>query len=157
MDTSSGRAEKELAVLRLIYDVSLRLGEEMRDASGSRLDPHQILALTLINRHAGLTQSDLADHLDRSAVHVSRLVDELESEGLVERRAHRFDRRSKDLHPTEQGAGMYSRMRDRALHLAAEIFKETPDERLDALSRRAVRISERLRLALSSASAPPGL
>lgn len=155
MNAHSGRAEKELAVLRLMYEVSLRLGDEVRDASGSRLDPHQILAFTLINRHAGLTQSDLAEHLNRSAVHVSRLVDELESEGLVERRAHQFDRRSKDLHPTEDGSVLYARMHERALQLAAEVFRETPEDRLDILSKQAVRISERLRLALSSTA--PGL
>ncbi len=155
MDAALERTEKELTVLRLMYAVSLRLGDEMRVASDSHMDQHQLLGFTLINRFAGLTQSDLAEHLHRSAVHVSRLVDELEVQGLVERRAHRFDRRSKDLHPTEKGTAVYARMRERSVQLAAEVFRETPKERLDILSQQAVRISERLHLALTSVA--PGL
>jgi len=142
------RTEKELAVLRMMYGVGLRLGDEMRAAANCRLDQHQLLGFTLINRQPGLTQAMLADMLHRSAVQVSRLVDDLEALGLAERRAHRFDRRSKVLHPTEEGQAVYRRMRARAETLAAEIFRETPDERLDILSQRAVDISERLNLAL---------
>lgn len=144
------RLEKELTVLRMMYGVALRLGDEMRAASGSRLDQHQILAFTLINRQPGLTQAVLAEQLHRSAVQISRLADELEALDLIERRAHRLDRRSKALHPTEQGRTVYVRMRERAETLAAEVFRETPEERLDILSQRAVDISERLNLALQA-------
>ena len=142
------RSEKELTVLRMMYAVSLKLGEQMRAAADFQLDQHEVMALGLINQRPGLTQTDLARALSLSAVQVSRLVDDLEGHGLAERRAHKFDRRSKDLHPTEAGQDMYGRMRRRSLELAQEVFRETPDERLNILSAQAVRITERLGLNL---------
>ena len=155
MNAESGRSEKELAVLRLMYAVSLRLGDEMRAAADSRMDQHQLLGFTLINRHPGLTQSQLAEHLHCSPVRVSRLVDDLEALNLVERRAHRFDRRSKDIHPTDAGRATYARMHAHAVALAAEVFRETPSGHLEILSEQAVRVAERLHLARVSAG--PGL
>jgi DNA-binding MarR family transcriptional regulator len=148
------RPEQELAVLRMMYGVGLRLGDEMRAATNCRLDQHQLLGFTLINRQPGLTQAELAEQLHRSAVQVSRLVDELEALDLAERRAHRFDRRSKVLHPTDAGLSLYRRMRERAEALAAEIFRETPDEKLGVLNQMAGDIAERLNLALRWPSAP---
>lgn len=140
------RSEKELTVLRMMFAVSLKLGEEMRAAAAHRLSQHEVLGLGLINQRPGLTQTELARSLSLSAVQVSRLVDDLETQGLVERQAHKFDRRSKDLHPTEAGREMYLRMRRRSVELAHEVFRETPDERLNILSAQAVRITERLGL-----------
>lgn len=44
---------------------------------------------------------------------------------------------------------LVDRMRDRAIELAAAVFKETPDERLQIMSVQSKRIAERLQLATS--------
>lgn len=142
------RTEKELAVLRLMHGLSLRLAEEMLKVTGGDITHAQLTALSNIARTPGLSQSDLAARLHRSSVHVSRLIDEVELLGLVERRTHRFDRRSKVLYASDDGLVVYDRMRDRAIELAAEIFRDTPDERLTILSEQAARISQRLHLAI---------
>lgn len=144
------RSEQELAVLRLMYAVSLRLGDEMRAAVFSCLDQHQLMAVSLINRHPGLRQSELAWQLRRSAVQISRQLDELEALGLVERRPSEHDRRSKGLFPTESGRASYQRMQDRAMALAAQVFEETDPEHLDLLRQQAERIARRLDLTLST-------
>ncbi|MEH6699332.1 MAG: MarR family transcriptional regulator [Brevundimonas sp.] len=87
--------------------------------------------------------------LNRSPVYVSRMVDDLEKESLIERRPHKLDRRRKVLHLSAEGRVLVDRMRDRAIELAAAVFKETPDERLQIMSVQSKRIAERLQLATS--------
>jgi DNA-binding MarR family transcriptional regulator len=69
--------------------------------------------LKLVPAHAGIlrilaatpamTQQALATALGTQPSRLVALVDELESKGLVERRAHQSDRRSYALHLTEAG------------------------------------------------------
>jgi len=77
------------------------------------------------------------------------MVDDLEKENLIERRPHKLDRRRKVLHLSAEGRVLVDRMRDRAIELAAAVFKETPDERLQIMSVQSKRIAERLQLATS--------
>jgi DNA-binding MarR family transcriptional regulator len=149
MARSEERTEQELAVLRLMYAVSIWLGDEMERVSGKRLGHADVLALSLINTTPGLSQSDLGTGLNRSPVYVSRMVDDLEKENLIERRPHKLDRRRKVLHLSAEGRVLVDRMRDRAIELAAAVFKETPDERLQIMSVQSKRIAERLQLATS--------
>lgn len=78
MARSEERTEQELAVLRLMYAVSIWLGDEMERVSGKRLGHADVLALSLINTTPGLSQSDLGTGLNRSPVYVSRMVDDLQ-------------------------------------------------------------------------------
>jgi len=59
MARSEERTEQELAVLRLMYAVSIWLGDEMERVSGKRLGHADVLAPSLINTTPGLSQSDL--------------------------------------------------------------------------------------------------
>ena len=129
-----------------MYAVSLRIGDEMQRLSEARLSHVEILALSLINTSPGLSQSDLGTGLNRSPVYVSRMVDELEKADLVERRPHKLDRRRKVLHLSEEGQALFQKMRDRAIELAAEVFRETPAERLKIMSIQSKRIADRLHL-----------
>lgn len=146
MQPSDDRSAKELAVLRLMYAVSIRLGDEMRRIAGERFDHVDILALSILNATPGLSQVQLSERLHRTAVYVSRLVDDLERSGLVERRPHPFDRRSKRIWLSDEGQALIDRMRTHASMFAADVFRDTPDERLYALDVQAGRILERLHL-----------
>ncbi len=129
-----------------MYAVSLKLGEQMRSASKSRLSQHEVMALGIVNRMPGIRQSDLARALSLSPVQMSRLAADLEGRHLVERRPHRHDLRSKMLHPTESGREAYSRMRKRSVELAKEVFRELPDEALRVLVEQTSVINRRLGL-----------
>lgn len=149
MGRSLERRDHELTVLRTMYAISIRVGDEMRRVSDRRLGHLDILALSLINAAPGLSQSDLGTGLNRSAVYVSRMVDELEKIGMIERRPHKLDRRRKVLHLSAEGQVLFNKMRERAIELAADVFRETPDERLKIMSANAQRIADRLHLATS--------
>lgn len=154
MAGSAERTEQELTVLRLMYAVSIRLGDELQRVSEQRLSHIDMLALSLINASPGLSQSDLGVGLNRSSVYVSRAMDDLEKAALIERRPHKLDRRRKVLHLSAEGQTLYARMRERAIELAAEVFREMPDERLQIMSTQAQRIADRLHLTPSGWCTP---
>jgi MarR family transcriptional regulator for hemolysin len=63
----------------------------------------QFRALVFLNRHAGASLSELADHLDLTLPSMSKLVDGLVSRNLVARKAGKTDRRRVTLKLTKDG------------------------------------------------------
>lgn len=135
-------------MLRVLYAVSMRLADEMRRVADDRLDHVQVLAISVLGRMGPLAQTDLAARLGQSRVFVTRMVDDLETAGLVDRSAHHFDRRRKMVKLSEAGTALFQTMRARTLELAHEIFRETTDERLAVIDSQTVKIAQRLSLAL---------
>ena len=79
----------------LIADVSrmMRL-EFQRRIEHSAITLAQSRTLVYISRHEGIRQVDLAQLLEIQPITLARLIDQLEAEGLVERRADPTDRRA---------------------------------------------------------------
>ena len=63
----------------------------------------QFRALVFLNRYAGASLSELADHLDLTLPSMSKLVDGLVSRNLVAREAGKTDRRRVTLKLTKDG------------------------------------------------------
>jgi DNA-binding MarR family transcriptional regulator len=70
--------------------------------------------LTYIFRDQGLTQSQLADHLEVGKVALGNLIDRLESKGWVERRPDQTDRRIKRIYLTPSVMPIIEAMREPA-------------------------------------------
>src|SRR6476619_2825006 len=88
-------------LLFLISDV----GRLLRTCADQRARQHgmtraQWAVLLRLERHEGLKQSDLAEILDLQPITLTRLVDRLCENGLIERRPDPNDRRAKRLHLT---------------------------------------------------------
>lgn len=82
----------------LVEDMVLFFGK-YKDWIRSRLpegetNPARLLVLTSLKRWGTVTMSTLAGRLGRPKSNVTLLVDELETEGLLARRAHPSDRRA---------------------------------------------------------------
>lgn len=79
----------------LVADVYrlLRRAFEKR-LENSPLTLAQARALVYVSRHEGVRQVELAELLDVQPITLARLVDQLESAGIVERRADKTDRRA---------------------------------------------------------------
>jgi DNA-binding MarR family transcriptional regulator len=75
------------------------------------LDPAQTGVLHLIARRPGQSQQALADQLGVAASRVVGLVDGLESRGLLARRRSATDRRNYELHLTDEGQRLLTRLR----------------------------------------------
>ena len=79
-------------------------------------------ALKAIRHHDGLSQSELAEHLELQPIPVSRVVDRLEKAGYIERRADPGDRRRWRLHPTAKAHAVFAEMEARVRGL---LFPQT--------------------------------
>jgi DNA-binding MarR family transcriptional regulator len=99
------------------------------------LRPHHFGVLTLIDSRPGSTQQDL---VDRSMIDPSSMVsviDELEEQGLAERRPHPDDRRKHAVHLTDQGRETLERARESAIETAEELFAPLDAEETETLRR----------------------
>jgi DNA-binding MarR family transcriptional regulator len=94
------------------------------------LDPAQTGVLHLIARRPGQSQQALADQLGVAASRVVGLVDGLESRGLLARRRSATDRRNYELHLTDEGQRLLTRLRGVAKAHEDDVTAAlTPDER----------------------------
>jgi MarR family transcriptional regulator for hemolysin len=66
--------------------------------------------LSRLERSEGLKQSELAEMLDLQPITLTRLVDRLCENGLIERRADPTDRRAKRLYLTEEARPLMDRL-----------------------------------------------
>jgi DNA-binding MarR family transcriptional regulator len=95
------------------------------------LEPRQGMVLRVVGAEGAMTQADLARRIRVPASKVVGLVDELESAGLVERRAEADDRRVRVIHLTESGTRILAELihasREHESELVASL---APDERV---------------------------
>ena len=85
---------------QLGYVVARRFRAAM---AGVDLEPRHFALMRAIEAADGQAQNVLAEKLDIPASSMVSLVDHLEERGLVERRMHPADRRSRTLHVTTEG------------------------------------------------------
>ena len=110
----------------------------LRGQRAADLSVPQFRALGHVQRHAGGSLSDVAEHLGLSLAATSRLVDGLVQQGYLTRSVADSDRRAVQLHVSERGSAMLERARQRTQqHLAALLAPLSPDQRdqiVDALA-----------------------
>ena len=70
----------------------------------------QWLVLTRLHRYPGASQSELADMLEVERASAGRMIDRLEANGWVERRAKRDDRRVKRVYLTPEAERVHKRI-----------------------------------------------
>jgi DNA-binding MarR family transcriptional regulator len=86
----------------------------------------QWLVLTRLHRHPGASQSELADMMEVERASAGRMIDRLEANGWVERRAQDGDRRVKRVYLTPEAERVHRRI--------WRIAEENVDEALADLS-----------------------
>jgi MarR family transcriptional regulator for hemolysin len=82
----------------------------------------QWAVLLRLERREGLKQSDLAEALDLQPITLTRLVDRLCDNGLIERRADPSDRRAKRLYLTAAARPLINRIADRIEELSETVL-----------------------------------
>lgn len=107
----------------LIHEADRLLNREydrrMRDLGLTRA---QWWVLAQLYFNEGITQSELAEVLGMSKAALGGLLDRLEANGWLERRAHRDDRRAKCLYRTRKVEALLARMRRVALKMTADML-----------------------------------
>lgn len=97
---------------QLGFEVSRRFGLLMAEVG---LEPRHFAVLRAIEAHDGSPQNTVGEVLRIPASSMVGIVDHLEGLGVVERRPHPSDRRSRTLHLTEHGRGVLDRAVDLAM------------------------------------------
>lgn len=105
--------------LRAFFDA--KVGEVGLTLSRARL-------LFALNRRGPLTQTDLAQELEIETPTLVKLLDGMEKQGLIERRADASDRRAKRVHMTPAGLEVYQPVQALAARLRADLMGGIPAE-----------------------------
>ena len=86
--------------------------------------------LFALSRRGSLSQKDLAQELEIETPTLVRVLDGMESQGLIERRAEDGDRRVKQIHVTAEGEGVGRTVQALAQQLRQDLVTEIPEEDL---------------------------
>jgi MarR family transcriptional regulator for hemolysin len=128
-----------------LHDVTRQIRKHFdRRATRLELTRAQWRALKVTSRHEGLSQSELAEHLDMEAIPVGRVIDRLEKTGFVERRADPADRRRWRLYLTPKALAIVDEMDVIAGELRDDALRGIERDDLDTLLSVLNRIKENL-------------
>ena len=121
----------------------VRVARRLRQEAGGELSPSLTAAVSTVERHGPLTPSELAKRERIQRPTATRVLARLEEEGLIQRTADIYDRRSSLVAVTAKGSELLAELRTRkTAFLAERIDKLDPDER--ATLERAADILERV-------------
>ena len=95
----------------------------------------QWAVLIRIERTEGLKQSELAELLDLQPISLTRLLDRLADNGLIERRADPNDRRANAVNLTPRGREVLEEVTEALAQLRLEVFKDIPPEDAETVVR----------------------
>jgi len=98
--------------------------------SGLPVTPPKLPVLGLINRHPGLTVSELARQFRGAKSNISETVEHLCREGLLEKRADAADQRLARIHLTESGQKILEKLWARHVACARDMLTALSDEQL---------------------------
>jgi DNA-binding MarR family transcriptional regulator len=98
-------------LLDVVPPVMRVIRAEMRSRRAPELSVPQFRVLAYVNRHAGTSLSEVADHIGLTRPAMSILVDGLVNRRLVTRQTDPDDRRRLTLSLTRQGQGLYAAAR----------------------------------------------
>jgi DNA-binding MarR family transcriptional regulator len=117
----------------LFWGVARRLRHQTRESlSPWDVTPSQSRALSVLMRHGTLRLSELSEHLRIAARSATEVVDDLQEQGLVERRPDPADRRATLVALTGAGADAGAAIADARRAEAARFFGAlSVDDRAD--------------------------
>src|SRR5687768_16687964 len=136
MQTIASKQDSAELPARLRLSIA-RMARRMRQEAGDELSPSMTAALATIERHGPLAPSRLAELERIKRPTVTRVLQRLEEEGLVERSADPTDRRSAVVCVTREGTALLKKLRSRKNAYLAKRLRELPDEDIQALERAA--------------------
>jgi DNA-binding MarR family transcriptional regulator len=103
---------------QLGFETARRFGVLMAEVE---LEPRQFALMRAIAAEEGRSQNEVAESLHIPPSSMVGVIDHLEARGLVERRPHRTDRRSRVLHLTAKGKKVLARATELAMGLEQTI------------------------------------
>jgi MarR family transcriptional regulator for hemolysin len=140
----------------LVHDVSRlvkRRFERAARQTGLPITRRQAAVLLYIARKQGVSQAEVANWLDIEPIALVRMLDKLNEEGLVERRAHPTDRRVRTLWLMPAAHPVVERILEINLAIRAEAFAGLAPGARDALITTLSAVKDNLMLQEEAAAA----
>ena len=113
----------------------------------------QWVVLARLDRFEGLKQSELADMLDLQPITLTRLLDRLCDNGLIERRSDPNDRRAKRLYLTLTARPLLEQLADLGETLMATALAGVDRENVERMVGQFATVKENLRQAIANKGA----
>lgn len=117
----------------------------------------QWAVLLRLERHEGLKQSDLAEILDIQPITLTRLVDRLCDNGLIERRPDPHDRRAKRLYLTAAARPLLDHIEAQVEELGDTVLAGIDKGSGSTLLAQLERTRENLKQAIAGKASPEGI
>ncbi|MBR0672700.1 MarR family winged helix-turn-helix transcriptional regulator [Neoroseomonas soli] len=137
----------------LIHDTSrirrMLFDQEMRPHGVTHMQWTTLAQLSR-SKTGAMAQADLAALLGVGKVAVSRMIDRMVANGLVERRPDRDDRRVNLIHPTSKAEGILNRMTEVSRKLNRELLEGLSEEQISAMEHALATIKKNARNLLRS-------
>ena len=110
----------------------------------------QWAVLVRIDRTEGLKQSELAELLDLQPISLTRLLDRLADNGLIERRADPNDRRANRLYLKPAAKPLLGRLSELGADMMETVLKGLDVKSVDRMLKELVMLKNNLRRAISA-------
>jgi MarR family transcriptional regulator for hemolysin len=114
----------------------------------------QWAVLVRIDRTEGLKQSELAEMLDLQPISLTRLLDRLADNGLIERRADPNDRRANRLYLTAAARPLLGRLSELGTDMMETVLDGLDEKSVERMLKQLVTMKDNLRRAISANALP---
>ena len=114
----------------------------------------QWAVLVRIDRSEGLKQSELAELLDLQPISLTRLLDRLADNGLIERRADPNDRRANRLYLKPAAKPLLGRLSELSADMMETVLEGLDAKSVDRMLKELVMLKNNLRRAISANAHP---
>ncbi|HEY6024076.1 MAG TPA: MarR family transcriptional regulator [Pseudolabrys sp.] len=111
--------------------------------------------LIRINRSEGLKQSELAELLDLQPITLTRLLDRLADNGLIERRADPNDRRANRLYLKPAAKPLLDRLADLGADMMGTVLEGLPQTSIERTLKELGLVKDNLRSAIARNTGQP--
>ena len=130
----------------LLHDVArlMRVDADKR-ARAHGMTRAQWGILIWLERQPGLSQKELAEILEVEPITVARLIDRLETRGMVERRPDPKDRRANRLFLTESGRQLVDDLDSLRDAIATDVLRNVPADALQTSLDTLVEVKDRIK------------
>ena len=120
-------------LIRRLNQISVALFMERLSAAGLNLTPVQFAALSAVAENPGIDQATVAGMIAYDRATLGKVIDRLDSRGLVSRRVSPHDRRARELTLTKAGKDLLQTARPHVLELQPEILAGLDDGERETL------------------------
>lgn len=128
------------------------LDSELREHSGVTIGQWKVMVMLV--RQNGLTQKEIADRLNLEAPTLIPIIDRMEKDGLLERKADPEDRRINRIYRTDKANALWDGMFNCAMRVRQSSLKAIPENEIQITKNVLERISQNLGVEINAENIP---